>query len=794
MATDTAVHPATRTAPDATSHVWQVPIFLLGLAVFVAVWRGWLPLGTPDPSADFERDMLALRTAYERVTPDRDELKDLLKKVGQQVDAFPEQTAAVNFALGSGYMRLAELTGDLEEARTHWMLAKQHLEQVRAEDLRDQSEAPKLAFRAAKARAAVGLAANAPASDLRLHITLLGNVPFGEEPGEAGRLQAALALRLAPPDLQTARAGLETYLTRTGVATPAVSLARGRLLLGEIYQRLNQPERAKSWLEQIGLDSPPNVVGPAKLLIARIKMKDNDWLGATRDLDAARALPSLDPALRLASAYHLGVCKVRTREAEPAAKLFAEAVKGDGPEAQAAAVELAELDLKATGPDGAPDRARHMEAVDLLGRALKGVTDPKQVRSNPYLRPSDIQPIFEMAVSVLVADEQFEAALKAIEIYKPLSAPGRDREKRAEVFEAWATTLQKQNGDYKGKASTAAAEYEAVAAVQPAATAKADIYRRAAKMYRFAGEHGKAVDCLQKVLQLPQLADAVSATAWADLADSLIAAKRPDEVWPAFNAIMASATPVSTATRYRLAHQFVKSTPAGFAQLGRQLFEQIARQETVAPEEQEYHELALSELTHELIKSGSFTEAEVWARKQISLYPTGVEAGLGRLFLGICLLQRAAAPPPAGADAAVSAASADRMREEALTLFKQIMADVEGRIARDKKPADRDLWLRLQAGLRVLQAYQQLQRPNDLLAEASPMLERHRGTVEELIIWSMVYHAFRQKNEPGKALQTRDQMRELFDRLRPDQFRGTDGEYSRAYWEKVWFAPDAKSK
>jgi hypothetical protein len=792
MATDTAAAPATRHAgPDPTEHVWQVPVFLLGVAVFLCAWQGWLPLGTPDPTADFERDLAALRLAAERVTPDRDELKQRLADIGARADSFPKHAPAARFALGSGYVRLAELTGDLEEARAHWTLAKQYLDQVQSAQLTDQADVPRLAFRAAKARAAVGLPASAPAADLRLHITLLTNVPFGEEPGEAGRLQAALALRLNPPDLHAARVGLESYLQKTSFATPTVSLARGRLLLGELYERLGQRELAKNRLGQIGIDAPADVAAPAKVLLARLKMRDDDWMGAARDLEAARALPGTTPALRLAAAYHLGVCKVNTREPDAAAKLFEEAVKGDGPEAQAAAVQLAELYLKTTGDQ---QRPKHAAAVDLLARALAGVTDGKQLRSHPYIRPGDVQPVFELGVSVLVGDEAYESALKLIEVYKPLSAPGRDREKRAEVLTAWAVALQQHNGDFKPKAAAAAAEYEAVAAIQPAATAKADFYRRAAGMYRLASDPAKAVDTLQRLLQLPQLPDAVTGPAWADLADALVAAKRPDEVWAAFNAVMATTSPVSTATRYRLAVQFVKTPQPALAALGRQLYEQIAKQEMVTPEEQPFHELALSELTHELIKANNFAEAEVWARKQTALYATGPESGLGRLFLGICLLQRASAPPPAGVDAARATSTADRMREEALALFKQITADAETKLARDKKLNDRDFWLRLQAGLRILQTYQQLRKADDLLAEAAPLLERHRGTVEELIIWSLVYHAFRQKGETGMMLQTRDKMKELFDRLPKDKFRATEGEYSRAYWEKVWFSPEAKPK
>ena len=285
-------------------------------------------------------------------------------------------------ALGSGYARLAELTPVPDEARAYWTLAKQHFELVRSEQLRDQTESPKLAFRATKARAAVGLPANTPVADMRLNITLLRNVPFGEEAGEAGRLAADLALRLNPPDLATARDALEGYLRSTGVATPTVSLARGRLLLGETYVRLKQSEAAKKPLEQIGIDAPPDVLAPAKVLLARVKMSEDDWLGAARELEAMRVLQGVALPLRAASAYYLGICKANTREPEAAVKLFEEAVKGDGLEARAAAVRLAELYLKGSDP------ARRLLALDLLASALKGVPDIKELRVNPTSTPT----------------------------------------------------------------------------------------------------------------------------------------------------------------------------------------------------------------------------------------------------------------------------------------------------------------------------------------------------------------------------------------------------------------------
>ena len=92
----------------------------------------------------------------------------------------------------------------------------------------------------------------------------------------------------------------------------------------------------------------------------------------------------------------------------------------------------------------------------------------------------------------------------------------------------------------------------------------------------------------------------------------------------------------------------------------------------------------------------------------------------------------------------------------------------------------------------MLQTYQQMKKPQDLLFEAAPLLDRYKNTVEELIVLSLVYHAFKQLNDTGKALDTRDRMKDAFDKLPPSAFSQPTGEYSRDYWLKVWFPPDPK--
>lgn len=778
MATDTAARPAA--APtDPTRHLWQLPALLLGIGVFVSAWQGWLPLGRNDPGAAFARAVDNLKTSYEKATPDAAEMKGHLSTVASGVETYPDRAPLARFHLGSGYVRLAEITPATDEARGYWTLARQHFELVTEKQLRDPNDVPKLSFRAAKARAAIGLPADAPAAEVALLTQVLAAPPPGEEGGETRRLVADLALRLTPPDLALAKASLKQYLVAAGLANPPASLARARLRLGEIYLNSKEYDEARKWLAQVGGDAPVEVLAAAKAKLARVLMAEADYTGAAKELEVLRTLPGIPPQYRAGAAYDLAVCKSKERKPDEAAKLFEEAAKGTGDEAVAAAVQLADLHLRSADP------MRHKVAVELLATAVKGVTSPAGYK-NERAPIADVQGAFELAVATLLADGAFEPALKAAHAYAAVSTAGRDREKRADVLAAWGAALKKSNpGDAKPKFTDAAVEYAALAAFQPKTDGKLEMLRRAASLYRQADEPALAVLQLKEAAKLPGIPEPFVGPVWVELADALLAAGQTGEVWKVFNEIMAAGAPASTATRYRLARQFVDSRHPGLVPVGRALFEQIAKQQNIGPDEREFHERALTELANDLIRQGNFADAESRLRSQLQLYENGPEAQLARLLLGVCLLQRAAAPN-------VSPADANRMRTEAVTVFKEIVADCDKAEKRIGKLPEREAWLRLQAALRVLQTYQQMKRPNDLLVAADRLLDRHKETVEELIILSLMYHAFKQLNEPGKALTIRDRMRDVFDKLPPSAFPQQTGEYSRDYWLKVWFAPDPK--
>ncbi|AMV22931.1 hypothetical protein VT84_00875 [Gemmata sp. SH-PL17] len=806
MATDTAPLPTTQSgvfggpataggrttssSTDPTRHLWQLPVLLIGIAVFVSAWKGWLPIGRNDPPSVFTRDIDALKASYEKLSPDPIDLKSQLSKVAAGVEMFPEHAPRGRFHLGSGYVRLAEITASADEARGYWTLAQQHFALVTPEQLRDSADRPKLDFRSAKVRAAIGLPAEAPNADLvALLIQVLSAPPPGEEGGETRRLIAELALRRNPQDLALARTSLTQYLHSAGTSTPQAALSRARLRLGAIYLELHEYDQARKWLAQVGGDSPAEVLAPAKAGLARALMADGDFLGAAKELEVLRTIPGIPVYYRTGAAYDLALCKIRANDRDAATKYFEEAARGTGAEATAAAVQLADLHLHS------PDPSRHKLAVDLLTDAVRGVKSAAEYKSE-LVPVTEVQAAFELGVTTLLADGAFEQALKVAETYAAVAPSPRDRERRADVLATWGAALKKTNGNAKPKLKDAADEFAALAEFQPRTDGKLEMLRRAATLYRQAEEPALAVTRLKEAAKLPGISESALGPLLSDLADAMLESKQTGEVWKVFREILATNGATSTATRYRLARQFVDSRHPGLVPVGRALFEQIAKQQNIAPNEREYHERALTELANDLIQQENFADAEARLRTQLKLYDNGPESQLAKLLLGVCLLQRAAALSRQNPLSPQEAQNARDMRTEALTKFKEIVMDCDKAAQkpdRNGKLTDREAWLRLQASLRVLQSYQQMQdnvQARNLLNEGAALRDRHKGTVEELIILSLMYKAYEKLEKPSELVRVREEMKDVFSKLPQTAFTHGKGEYSREYWLKVWFSTE----
>jgi hypothetical protein len=789
MATDTAAAPLPTKNFDPTRNIWQVPLFLFAVLLFVATWKGWLPIGPVDPGKEFLRNQLELSGTIDKMAPVPKDLSELLQKVAGNIDLSPNKNDT-HFILGSGYVKLAELTPSVEEALTNWRLAQQHFDSINRESFADKDGAKaKLAFRSTKARAAIGLPPESLSKEYADLIKILDTIPFDENPGEALRLRADLALQLSPPDLGVAKDSLSRYLPAT-LSTPPIIRERAKVLLADIHYRFKEMDKARQWLEIVSPDAPPDVVIAAKALLARVHMAESNWLAASREWEAIRAMSNATQSFRSMATYQLAVCKINTHEPDAAVKLFEEAVKGEEtPECSAAAFHLAEQNLKSSDP------AKREACADLLAKAMKNIKSLQDLRNNKNstsLDVADVIATFELAFANLTADGAYDAALKVVSSYTPLAESGRDREKRAEILAAWAKALQHGAGsaklDFKLKALEAAKEYLAFESTQTAASAKADSLRKAAAMFRLADNPADAVATLQAAIKLPKLPDELAGNVWVDFADALIAAKRPNEVWQAFNEAMGTTPTISTKIRYRLASHFKEERQPEFRLLARNLLEQIAKQTDISQAEQEIHELAIRDLAREFIRANDFATAELWLHQQLHTYPTGPQATFSKFLLGVCLLQLATVPNPAGPASPKAAAQ----REEAIRLFRNIVSDLDAKLKKDGKLGDNDAWLRVQAAIRILQAHLHMRNHVDLLHEAQDLLQRQRGTVEELIIWSLIYKSFEQQRDEVKKLQTRDKIKEVFDSLPASAFNSSAVEYTREYWEKTWFSPQEK--
>jgi RNA polymerase sigma factor (sigma-70 family) len=180
----------------------------------------------------------------------------------------------------------------------------------------------------------------------------------------------------------------------------------------------------------------------------------------------------------------------------------------------------------------------------------------------------------------------------------------------------------------------------------------------------------------------------------------------------------------------------------------------------------------------DLIRASEFTKARTVVVGLLEAEPTGPDATLQRLLFGICMLQEAT-----GADPERQAA----LRKGAIEAFERVAADTKA------GKTDRDVWLWTQAKLHAALAHLHLRQPDAVLRAASEVVERRPGTVDELIALSLAYHAHRLAGREDVAVKDRERMAVLYAKLRdkPGAFPATSGEYSREYWETVWFPAEA---
>lgn len=736
---------------QAPRRIWQLPTFVLGL---IAVWAA-ATYGTPPNRPDtqhFDRfDDLA--AALDRKPSDIAQVQSLVRTL---TDA-PRVSPQGHYLLGSAYVLLA--SSQPTESADYWTLAVQHFDACDANALKPE-EAARLIFRAAKARAAVG------AGDPAATMAVLMNPPSGEDRSECPRLIAECALRLPTPDLARARDELTSYLGGPHKASQSAA-DRYKFRLAELNFALNDSERARQWLNDISSSAPPEVQVAAKRALAQHAQAEKNWPEAARLLQAALSVPSQSATTQNVLHYEVAEVLRKMGDGVKALPHFEQAARDTSVIGGRASMRLAEI--RGLDPDAV---GRRGEAVEWLERAIALL--PAEVIGQPE------RAIAEALIASFRREGDFASAMRASTAYGKIAEGKADLNQRVEILAAWGEALQK-SGDPGASAKFAAAAQDAKTLADAIPGERIRALKRAAGLYRLAGQPSAALAILDELIAAPdqnagevavyhlERAELLPPNDFEGLKTTLEAAMN--------RAAPASAVGLSARMKLALLHinrgqdllatlpgaqypDAVKLEAEQIGQFGRQLLKQVADSSTVPVEARATHEQALFESGRLGLRDSRFSDAEAVFKKQLSLYPSGSFSGYGRLWLVCALLQQAR-----GSD------EARKIYEEALGHLKPLTQSA-------------DVYLRTYGEIWTANTMLELGDAAAVVPMAKEMMAKYQGKPEELVAGKLLFYAYLKMPtpEPAEASRVLDRMEGAFKEL-PATAYPNDPEYSHERWK-----------
>ncbi len=402
--------------------MWQVPVFLVGVAAVVAVilTRG---LVAPDPVRKLHHQLSETR----HMLHERDsDAEDTLHRAQQAVENLmydPVRAPEAFFLLGSAHIRMAEREGG-PVALEHWREARQALQEAEQRGLAGD-DLNRQRYRLAKVAYHLG---DNPAQVVE---RLKDNLDAADDPSEALKLLTQAYLHTDPPNLlkalETNKRLREVPQVGEEVLGPA-KLAGAKLLL-----QLNQREEARKTLEKIRDQAPPATLAEKNMLLAGLYQEEHKWAEAATlwraVLDEKRA-PLTDAGSVL---YNLGYCYSRLDRTGPASETWTECLRrSHGEEAQAAALALAELRLKETDPE---------KCVALLTESVANVRKADDWK-NSFVDIANVRGLFERAMAAYRKLHRFDLAVQTAELYERVALPPQGPLRRAELNAEWARSLR----------------------------------------------------------------------------------------------------------------------------------------------------------------------------------------------------------------------------------------------------------------------------------------------------------------------------------------------------------------
>jgi tetratricopeptide (TPR) repeat protein len=766
-------------------HLWQVPLFLTGLLVFVTVALAH-PLWSNSPSRVVARSLADARSELDKSRPDLERVVRLTEHALAQTAPASRQAGEAQFLLGTAYLRSAE-QAPAETAASLWQQAKDHLEQAEHIGIAEADRA-RLAYRLGKASAALD-------ADPQRIIDCL-NWSIGDAADDAFEGYGLLAqayLRLPVPDLRGALEATRKQLALQ-IADDA-SLAAPRLLCGELLRRLDQPEEARKVLARIGPGAPPDILFKARYLRARLLQEDGNWAEAASLWEAVKSDPrwvTVEPAHVL---YSLGLCYRKLERLKDAIGTWEATRLRGGEEGQAAALGLAELRLKSDQPAA---------VLEVFESALRGVSTPADYH-NALVDLAEVRGLCEASIQQFRQAGNFQEAVQLANLYEKIAAPGAGQELAGESAEDWANYLRalaqrasdtdatkRLEEEARQRFRQAGVAFEAAAAQTAASADQAERLWRSVTDSLQGRDHAHVVQVLERYVRSPVPPER-QGQAWFVLGEAHRIQGNPLAARNAFQKCIEYPGPYPFRARYELA--VAKIEQKQYEDAEEDLVHNLKMMAQLGPDP-EAHEKSLITLASLLYQRRNYNEALRRLQEALDRYPANANAVKLRLQLALCCRELAAQAGELASINPGSTTDAERsyhrkrqrdLLEMAGVNYQKLVDDLESAQLQQALTAEQEAILG-QVRFAVADCRYDLGKYPEALYLYNVLAKRYENTVEGLIALKHACRCHFAMSQLDKARAVVEQIKAALPRT---TFDGTADNRTRAWWEN-WLADQGK--
>jgi tetratricopeptide (TPR) repeat protein len=539
--------PPNRTNPG---QLWQVPVFLAGVAAVVGVWFA-RPLWHATDAQLAERYLKAARRELAEPVPDWQRVAELAESALNLARSDEKNANLAKYLLGYACAGMAG-QAPAQEAEPIWQRARAYLEEAGNLQVLPAADQGRFRYLLGKTRYQTG------ANPKDVIACLASSVEHGaDDLFEGYRMLVECYLSLRPPDLQAALDANKKQLDLPKIGEQL--LAPTRLSRGKILLQMKQPEEARKVLARIGRETPA-LFAEARLLRAQSCQQDELYQEAA-DLWQAILKDSPPEGKELGRIwFSLGDCFSQLGRPAEAVDAWQRALAQGGEAEQAAAFRLGQwqLNLSASASHkGESASGGVAAALESFKKALARVQSPGDYH-NSLVDLKSAQQILEEACKNLRSRGDYEGSLKLADLYRTLAPPEAAQGLIGQAAAEWAKKLLERNdpATYKVYREAAVAFGKAAELAHDAAD-QAHWLWLSADAYLRGKDEGEAIVVLERFLQV-DISEQRRGEAWLALGMVRQGLGQEEEAVNAYYKCIEFPGPNGFRARYRLAEIHIK--------------------------------------------------------------------------------------------------------------------------------------------------------------------------------------------------------------------------------------------